>query len=168
VARTVDVPRLRRGRTGRLPGITLRRPRLRPWRHWTLRFRMVAAIVTLAAVGLVVANVAGVVLLRGYLISRVDEQLSPFLEGHASPPREGTARPPNRGFGPDFSRIRYSPDGLREDNWPDTVIPDLGDFPSLVRHAGQRPHTVTGRDGPLPVAIRRWRPMPKASSCTTF
>ncbi|SFD75796.1 sensor histidine kinase [Streptomyces aidingensis] len=59
-------PRLRR----------LRSWRPRPWRRWTLRARLVAVTVALSALAVTVAGGAGVVLLRGYLTDRVDEELA--------------------------------------------------------------------------------------------
>ncbi|MEV0971751.1 sensor histidine kinase [Microtetraspora glauca] len=43
--------------------------------RWTLRARLVAAAVALTAVALVLANAAGLALLRGYLVDRLDAQL---------------------------------------------------------------------------------------------
>ena len=49
---------------------------VRRWREWSLQARMVVSIAALAAVGLIVANISGVLLLRSYLVERVDRQLS--------------------------------------------------------------------------------------------
>src|ERR1700738_552877 len=57
------------------------RLRLRPWRHWTLRSRMVVTTAVLAAVALVVADVAGLTLLRSELVGRVDAQLDAQTRG---------------------------------------------------------------------------------------
>jgi two-component system OmpR family sensor kinase len=43
--------------------------------RWTLRTRLVVAVVALTGVALVLANTAGVALLRGYLVDRLDKQL---------------------------------------------------------------------------------------------
>ena len=72
-------------------GVT-RRPRR--WRHWTLRSRLVVVVAALAAVGLVVADTAGVLLLRTYLIDRIDEQLTAMARPFdAQPPGVGTQSP---------------------------------------------------------------------------
>ncbi|MBO3748150.1 HAMP domain-containing histidine kinase [Streptosporangiaceae bacterium NEAU-GS5] len=52
----------------------MRRPG--PPRSWTLRTRLVVAILALSAVELILANVVGGALLRGYLVDKVDQQLS--------------------------------------------------------------------------------------------
>ncbi|MER7176566.1 sensor histidine kinase [Streptomyces mesophilus] len=52
----------------------MRRPRRR--RHWTLRSRLALTAVALTAVGLLVANTAGLLLLDNYLLKRVDRQLT--------------------------------------------------------------------------------------------
>ena len=49
--------------------------RIRPWREWSLRSRMVVVIAALAAVGLLAASISGTLLLRSYLVQRVDQQL---------------------------------------------------------------------------------------------
>ena len=49
--------------------------RPRRWGHWTLRARLVLVVGALAAVALVVANIAGLVLIRTYLLGRIDDQL---------------------------------------------------------------------------------------------
>ncbi|WP_165983882.1 cell wall metabolism sensor histidine kinase WalK [Streptomyces sp. YIM 98790] len=53
-----------------------RRWRPRPWRRWTLRARLVAVTVALSALAVTVAGTAGVVLLRGYLTDKVDQELA--------------------------------------------------------------------------------------------
>ncbi|MEO3875056.1 ATP-binding protein [Nonomuraea sp. B12E4] len=47
---------------------------------WTLRTRLVVAILGLTTVALVLSNVVGVVLLRDYLLGRVDAQLTQFTK----------------------------------------------------------------------------------------
>ncbi|MBM2623100.1 HAMP domain-containing histidine kinase [Actinoplanes sp. LDG1-06] len=49
--------------------------RPRRWRHWTLRARLVLVVGALAALALIIANAAGVVLIRSYLLDRIDDQL---------------------------------------------------------------------------------------------
>ncbi|MBU2669330.1 HAMP domain-containing histidine kinase [Actinoplanes bogorensis] len=49
--------------------------RPRRWRHWTLRARLVLVVAALTAVALIIANVAGLLLIRSYLLERIDDQL---------------------------------------------------------------------------------------------
>jgi two-component system, OmpR family, sensor kinase len=51
----------------------MRRPRLRSWRHWTVRSRMVVVVVALAAIALVLTNIAAVTALRPVFYERVDD-----------------------------------------------------------------------------------------------
>ena len=54
--------------------------------NWSLRKRLVLSIIALMACGLVVADVAGVMLLRSYQLARLDEQLAfPFGRDQPSP-----------------------------------------------------------------------------------
>src|SRR5690349_2774408 len=75
-----------------------------PWRHRTLRTRMMIAIAALALLGLVVSNVAGVLLLRRQLIRQVDDRLNaigeipPALRARRSPPPDILGQPPNSGL----------------------------------------------------------------------
>jgi two-component system, OmpR family, sensor kinase len=118
---------------------------------------MVLAIVALAAVGLFVANTAGVMLLRSYLIARVDQQLNgqtliassgPFL----SPPSGEGMRSPE--FGPRSVLQRYTADGTLLTR-PSTGggQPNLGTFIEIRDHAGLGPYTVGGGDGPWRVQV---------------
>src|SRR4051794_41939018 len=77
--------------------------RIRPWREWSLRSRMVVVIAALAAVGLLAASISGTLLLRSYLVQRVDQQLGIEMRrgpgGRGGPrdytyPRGGPRRPP--------------------------------------------------------------------------
>ena len=70
----------------------LRRLNVRPWRHWTVRSRMVVVVAALAAVALVATSITGTVLLNNYLISRVDAQLN-FARG--GPASGSTSRRPS-------------------------------------------------------------------------
>src|SRR5439155_5829620 len=135
---------------------TVRPPRLRRWREWTLRTRMVVSIAALAAVGLVCADAAGVTLLRSYLVHRVDAQLT------ATAPRRGypgefTGRA--RGFpsfGPQSRYYHYRDDGVRDftADASETTGPELGSYKEIAKHAAaQRPYTVDGSDGPWRVYV---------------
>ena len=114
----------------------------RTWREWTLRTRMVVAIATLAAVGIVLTDIAGVWMLRNQLIQHIDDQ----LHAQARVPRQmlrsaaGMRRGP---FGPDARFFAYFDDGTP---WQPAVSddPDLGGFASLKAHAGGEPYTING------------------------
>ncbi|MFI2271724.1 MULTISPECIES: sensor histidine kinase [Catenuloplanes] len=53
---------------------------MRRWRHWTLRSRLVLVIASLTAVALLLANLAGVWLLRSYLTDQLDDRLASRIE----------------------------------------------------------------------------------------
>lgn len=138
----------------------------RRWREWTLRTRMVVAIATLAAVGLLVTDVVGVVMLRSYLMNRIDSQLhgqvgglsrgrfGPALGGRDVMPggtNTGTngTEPSGPQFGPNSLSWYYDLDGT-ETAGPSNVnidsaeAPDLGPFSELVTHADGAAFTVQG------------------------
>ncbi|GAA5197193.1 sensory box histidine kinase PhoR [Rugosimonospora acidiphila] len=118
----------------------MRRPR--HWREWTLRTRMVVAIATLAAIGILVTDAAGVLLLRGQLIHRIDDQLriETRVPTHTAFNRNAFAV--RRGpFGPDARVLGYHVDGTPVTT-PAADDPDLGGFASLKTHAGEGPYTV--------------------------
>ena len=64
--------------------------------RWSLRVRLVAGTVALVAVGLLVANVAAVSLLRTYLIDRLDSQLLSFSPRDLSSTTEEAGPLPSR------------------------------------------------------------------------
>ncbi|MEV4757924.1 HAMP domain-containing sensor histidine kinase [Micromonospora sp. NPDC049559] len=129
----------------------------RPWGQWTLRSRLVVVVVALAAVALVIANLAGLVLLRSYLTDRVDEQLNRMIRpyvalgpdlGHdLGLPRPG--RPPAGGPGQAVATFR--PDGTALGGWLSAEglsPPKLGDYAELSTRAERgRPYTVGAQDG---------------------
>jgi two-component system OmpR family sensor kinase len=121
--------------------------RPRPWRHWTVRTRIVVSVVSLAAVALIAANVIGVLLLNWYLMQRVDQQL-------VTPGRvrvgSGPARkiPDQFSPGPAFQVYRFDAGGKLENPEPVLVDPKL--FGDIRQRAGGKPFTVEGPDG-------RWR-----------
>jgi two-component system OmpR family sensor kinase len=111
---------------------------------------MVLAIATLAAVGIIVTDVAGVWMLRTQLIRRIDDQLSADarLTARGQLFRGNVYR---RGpFGPDARLLAYDADGTRyyvegEPFAPPAADdPKLGSFASLKAHAGAKPFTVNG------------------------
>ncbi|MFK3983971.1 sensor histidine kinase [Micromonospora sp. NPDC050397] len=129
--------------------------RVRRWSHWTLRARLVVVIAVLTGIALIVANAAGLVLLRSYLTDRVDEQLArairPYVAGllpeHGPPPgRAGRPLPP----GPGQAVVIYQADQnvltavlSHEDLSP----PRLASYAELARRAASgEPFTVDALD----------------------
>jgi two-component system, OmpR family, sensor kinase len=119
---------------------------------------MVLAIVALAALGLIGANAAGVLLLRSYLIKRVDQQLigqtllasrGPWL-----PPPSGEGRRSPE-FGPRSVILRYAADGAVLGGGPSTgsAPPQVGTFAEIRDHAGLGPFTVDGNEGAWRVQV---------------
>ncbi|WP_073837540.1 sensor histidine kinase [Micromonospora sp. CB01531] len=67
--------------------------RVRPWAHWTLRSRLVLVVGVLTALALLGANTAGFFLLRGYLLERIDDQLTAQARPLHAGPRPGGSTP---------------------------------------------------------------------------
>ncbi len=126
---------------------------IRSWRQWTLRSRMVVAVAALVGVGLILADVSGLLLLRQNLVSRIDQQLRPQADS--------ASHLDLRGFGSDPFRSRrvdqrsnieyYDASGQLTGSSDTQPQPSLGSFDSLVARAGQGPFTATAADG------TRWR-----------
>ncbi|WP_250008469.1 cell wall metabolism sensor histidine kinase WalK [Actinoplanes sp. M2I2] len=141
----------------------------RRWRHWTLRSRLVLVVAVLTAVALVLANVAGLLLIRSYLIDRSDDQLrgmaGPFAHsrpaGLAMPgrvpvsgqhydtgvsPRKLVAR-----LGPDHVGFVYTPDGTFVASQSSEVDVARPAVPSLTEielpYGVGEPYTVRAGDG---------------------
>ncbi len=119
---------------------------------WTLRTRLVIAILALTAVALTLANVFGIMLLRENMVRRVDEQLTSLTKMTTNRPLARPLRPaPHGDLGSVLERrfasvIRIyvlGPDGdvVRTLPRPDGPGPELGD----VHHGA--PYTVPGADG---------------------
>src|SRR6185312_6652115 len=81
--------------------------RLRPWRHWTVRTRIVVSVVSISAVALIAANFIAVLLLNWYLVQRVDQQLTG--PGHNRQPAVG--KRPEFSPGPDFQVFHFDSQG---------------------------------------------------------
>jgi two-component system OmpR family sensor kinase len=127
---------------------------LRRWGHWTLRSRLVLVVGVLAAVALLLANVAGVVLIRSYLQDRIDDQLKGMTRPYSSAPRPDAGFfPRNRmlRLGPDQVVYLYEPDGTLNttlSSSADGNRPPVEPLAAVTkRAAGAGPYTVAARDG---------------------
>jgi two-component system OmpR family sensor kinase len=131
-------------------------PSPRRWGHWSLRSRLMVVVVALAAVALIVANVAGLVLLRSYLTDRVDEQLDRLIRPYASGavPEAGAGLPRSGrlpGGGPGQAVLIFRADatalpGLLSAD--ELSPPRLGTFADLTARAeDKKPFTVGSEDG---------------------
>jgi two-component system OmpR family sensor kinase len=112
---------------------------------------MVVAVAALVGVGLILADVTGLLLLRQSLISRVDQQLRPEAERAVRfEPRPTLPFPvpndPSRFASRGYSQY-YTADGVQFPTNPSSA-PDLG---NLVNHVGEGPFTAAATDG------SRWR-----------
>ena len=135
--------------------------RLRPWREWTLRTRLVVSMAVLTAVALVASNTVGVLFLRSYLINRVDRQIS--LQARADQARVASGTflfnqlpRPRNGLGQDFRVLAFGSDGTQfamdtglsvAGNTTDTTGPNLGSWDDLRGHRDRGAYTVAGYDG---------------------
>jgi two-component system, OmpR family, sensor kinase len=144
--------------------VTAQVRRIRPWREWTLRTRLVVSMAVLAAIALIVASAAGVLQLRSYLTHQVDQQLTAqasftgrFQGGGNGPRGQGDLRPPH-GIGPDYRIITFNADGVQQPlTYPDgspartqelQAGPELGGWSSVKEHLNtETPYTVAGADG---------------------
>ncbi len=114
-------------------------------------------VAALTALALVMANAAGLVLLRRTLTDRIDEQLTtvsrPFTRDVAPSydPRERTRVLPRARLGPEQVVLLYGPDGNLEDvrrSDESATVPKVEPYDRLVaRAAGTRPYTVEAADG---------------------
>ncbi|WP_433054588.1 sensor histidine kinase [Dactylosporangium sp. CS-033363] len=117
---------------------------LRPWRHWTVRTRIVVSVVSIAAVALITANVIGVLFLNWYLMDRVDQQLAGPFRGSRPPNNTTQNKRPEGQFspGPDFQIYRFDSTG-KLDSTGETPLVDpklFGDIPARAQDG--RPFTV--------------------------
>jgi two-component system OmpR family sensor kinase len=124
----------------------------------SIRFRLVLGMVLLVSVGLAVANVSGVVLMRSYLLDRVDNQVGSITPATGDTPLPGApsdlcANPRDpRGLRSDFLLLVLDADG----EVACSLGPALGEAaPSLDQS------NLTGTDELVTVASRdgtsRWR-----------
>jgi two-component system OmpR family sensor kinase len=125
-------------------------------RPWTLRTRLVVALLLLATAGLAVFGVASVLLIRQSMIARVDEQLDelshrgPGALGLGPPPGDGQIRHNNQGLPTDFAVRVFYPDGtsFSSDNISSTAGPVLPVVNSTTyAQLHQHPFTVDDQSG---------------------
>jgi two-component system, OmpR family, sensor kinase len=131
---------------------------------------MVVAIAALAAVGLVVTDVAGMELLHGQLMRQVDTRLRirPRVDG----PQPDRSRPPNTGppfpyqsaaavpnIGPSTLILHYNLAGERTTTLDSSItdVPLMGSAAELRAHATGEPYTVDGTQGQWRVVVNRSR-----------
>ncbi|WP_433212786.1 sensor histidine kinase [Dactylosporangium sp. CS-047395] len=127
---------------------------LRPWRHWTVRTRIVVSVVSIAAVALITANVIGVLFLNWYLMERVDQQLMQPPRGRVPSSTTPSKRPEGQfSPGPDFQIYRFDATGKPETTSEAPLVdPKLfGDI--LARAADGQPFTVDGPDAQWRVRV---------------
>ncbi|MGW8888719.1 ATP-binding protein [Streptomyces sp. NPDC055749] len=138
-------------------------PRLRRWRHWTLRSRLVVVSAVLTALALIGASTAGMLLLRSYLVDRVDRQLAvPGLGGQqqrlvGSLGSGSTGGQSNQSPGEKFLSEVFGADSriyLYEETSERGVYPEDATEPGPVLPAAAEladrtdaPFTVPGEDG---------------------
>uniref|UniRef100_UPI001EF58351 sensor histidine kinase n=1 Tax=Micromonospora sp. AKA109 TaxID=2733865 RepID=UPI001EF58351 len=140
--------------------------RVRPWSHWTLRSRLVLVVGALATLALLGANTAGLLLLRSYLVDRVDERLAGQVRPFTGEPRPVTGSPGSGSaasgsagapagrlarLGPDQLVLFYRADGTRDaahSSTPSATAPDPGTLAEVTARARTgRPYTVAGAHG---------------------
>jgi two-component system OmpR family sensor kinase len=140
----------------RIPLGRLRPVRPRRWRQWTLRSRLVLVVGALTLVALIVANIAGVLLIRTYLSNRIDDQLRamsrPFSAQRGEDPSPAfVPRARLRNLGPDQVLYVYNADGkLDEDRSSATeatrpVVIPLAQVTKLA--ADPKPFTLAAANG---------------------
>ncbi|MGI5246437.1 sensor histidine kinase [Dactylosporangium sp. CA-139066] len=119
--------------------------RLRPWRQWTVRTRIVVSVVSIAAVALIAANAIGVLLLNSYLMQRLDQQIMGPFRGPRPPTVSNNTRRSDGQFSlsPDLQGYRFDADGSLEPGETPLLDPKLfGDIKQ--RAASGKPFTIDG------------------------
>ena len=123
---------------------------VRAWRRSPLWLRLISAMLALAALGLTLTGAFGVRLLRGYLVDRVDEQLT--TAGGELPPGAGDMAGPQRVMVPSqFHVVLADPRGTPAQVWPSVLADSTPELPRLTLdeaadRAGE-PFTVDGHPG---------------------
>lgn len=129
--------------------------RLRLKRPWTLRARLLLALLLLSAVGLIAVGFTSVFLLRESLMQRVNEQLNgvsrPWRSGH-EPSLLRNPHGPNRALPTNFRMAVFDANGLIDFTIPQSTVGTSGpQLPSLDRAKAQslvgRPFSVPDVNG---------------------
>ncbi len=113
--------------------------------HQPLRVKLVAAVVALAALGLMLSGLAASTALKGYLVDRVDQQLTGFL-GRRIPLGNGGGGPGNNQFNTVFFQ------GVNRAGTLTQVVPAGLTAPKVETVEDRKPHTVRSINGD-----DRWR-----------
>jgi two-component system, OmpR family, sensor kinase len=130
--------------------------RPRRWGHWTLRSRLVLVVGALAAVALIVADVAGLVLIRTSMRNRVDDQLRAMIRPFAGTPRyDSNFAPRNRllRLGPDQFVYTYNLDGTLNPDRSSSAdagrpaVAPIGDVRARASITEPQPYTLPAEDG---------------------
>lgn len=128
--------------------------RVRPWRQWTLRSRLMLVTGAMAAVALVVANAAGLLLLREYLTGKVDRQLiglsRPYARGSEVERGNGAQRRLAKRLGPDQALVVFDAQGRQtRSGWTTGASqPTVEPFQVLRERArAKTPYTLPSADG---------------------
>ncbi|MFI5896737.1 ATP-binding protein [Actinoplanes sp. NPDC051513] len=128
--------------------------RPRRWGHWTLRARLVLVVGALSAVALIVANIAGLVLIRGYLLGRIDDQLRGMSRPFADDRPAGVTYIPRGRFGhlgPEQVMYVYDATGTLDPSRSsptDATRPPAEKFAEVeARVAAGQPYTIAAADG---------------------
>ncbi|WP_433361530.1 ATP-binding protein [Actinoplanes sp. CA-142083] len=107
----------------------------------------------LSAVALIVANIAGLVLIRGYLLGRIDDQLRGMSRPFADRPNVTPYIPRNRllHLGPDQVMYVYKTDGTLDparSSSTDATRPAVEQFAEVKARADNgQPYTIAASDG---------------------
>jgi two-component system, OmpR family, sensor kinase len=112
-------------------------------RRWSLRRRLVAGLLLLTAMAIIAVGWAAVILLRGYLVDRVDDQLSraPFRGGTL--PNSGLSIDPNRLPTP-FDLVVVDAQGKVVVSQPETTTQD-NSSPNVTSFTAARVAKLDGR-----------------------
>jgi len=129
--------------------------RPRRWGHWSLRARLVLVVGALAAVALIVANIAGLVLIRTYLQGRIDDQLRGMSRPFADDRPSWFASAPHLGrlnrLGPEQVMYVYLADGTLDplrSSTADGTRPPVEPIAEVRTHAAKtQPYTIEAADG---------------------
>jgi two-component system, OmpR family, sensor kinase len=147
----------------------MKAPRIRPLGQWTLRSRLVVAIVLMAGVALLVVNFVAAALIRGYLTDRMDAEMQrpsgrpPGISNNDwyFPPSPGNGTHHNRFpfTEEDYGIVAYADDGTvvgQDGVVTGAELPLIDDFAAVKAHKGTKPFTVPGKQNDYRVAISEW------------